>query len=96
VLENETTGQSVTTTISSTYALGGQNAEWIVEDYEENGGQVALADWGTVTFTNTVATGSGGTSEGAEDSDVIELESSSGTILSSVTVSDTEVIVSYV
>ncbi|KAE9378594.1 hypothetical protein N431DRAFT_459928 [Stipitochalara longipes BDJ] len=96
VLENETTGKSVTTTISSTYALGGQNAEWIVEDYEENGGQVALADWGTVTITNTVATGSGGTSGGAENAAVIDLEISRGTVLSSVTVSDTEVLVKYV
>lgn len=46
VLENETTGKSVTKTIFSTYTLEGQNAEWIVEDYKENGGQVALAYWG--------------------------------------------------
>jgi hypothetical protein len=49
-----------------------------------------------MTFTDTVATGSGGTTEDAEDSDVIELENFRGTILSSVIVSDTEVVVKYV
>jgi len=96
ILENVSTGVTVTKTLTSTYALGGQNAEWIVEDYLSGNSQVALVDWGTVTFTDTVATGSGGTSEGAEDADVILLENSSGTVLSSVTVSDTEVVVTYV
>jgi hypothetical protein len=48
-----------------------------------------------VTFSNAVTTSPGGTTKGVKDSDVIELESSSGTILSSVRVSDTEVIVKY-
>jgi hypothetical protein len=96
VLENVSTGETVTKTITSSSALGGKNAEWIVEDYEENGSLVALADWGTVTFTDAVATGSGGTSEGPSTADVIDLESSSGSILSSVSVSSSEVVVTYV
>ncbi|KAF5384628.1 hypothetical protein D9757_007518 [Collybiopsis confluens] len=35
--------------------LGGQNAEWIVEDYTQNGGIVPLANWGTVNFVNASA-----------------------------------------
>ena len=96
VLENVSTGQTVTKSLSSSSALGGQNAEWIVEDYEENGGLVPLANWGTVTFSNAVATGSGGTTEGPASADVIDLESSSGSVLSSVSVSSSSVVVNYV
>jgi hypothetical protein len=31
---------------------GGYTAEWIVEAYQQNGSQVSLADYGTVTVTN--------------------------------------------
>jgi len=96
VVLSSSNGQSVSQSISSSSALAGQNAEWIVEDFEEGGSQVSLADWGTVTFTDIAATGSGGTTEGAEGSDVLILEDNSGNILSSVSVSDSEVVVTYV
>ncbi|THV01219.1 hypothetical protein K435DRAFT_853933 [Dendrothele bispora CBS 962.96] len=57
-LENLTTGQRVTENVSApsrSAALAGQNAEWIVEDFEENGGLVPLTNWGTVTFTGAQA-----------------------------------------
>ena len=53
VLENLSTGESVTQSVSapsSSSALGGQNAEWIVEDFEDNGSLVPFADFGTVLF----------------------------------------------
>jgi len=58
VIENQTTGQKVTKTLSAPSAsstLGGQNAEWIVEDFEQNGQLVPFADFGTVVFTDAVA-----------------------------------------
>lgn len=56
IIENITTGDQAYIQLSSTYALGGQNAEWIVEDFEINNELVAFADFGTVAFTNCVAT----------------------------------------
>ncbi|KAI1822454.1 peptidase A4 family-domain-containing protein [Xylaria intraflava] len=60
-LENLSTGDSVTHTFSSssTVQLCGFDAEWIVEDYEEGFGQVALDDFDSVTFTDAAAIKSG-------------------------------------
>jgi len=41
--------------------LCGENAEWIVEDFEENGGLVPFADFGTVVFTSATAVAGGST-----------------------------------
>ncbi|KAJ3808752.1 glutamic protease [Lentinula aff. lateritia] len=57
-LSNKSTGKSVSQSLtapSSSTALKGQNAEWIVEDYDENGSLVPFANFGTVTFTNASA-----------------------------------------
>ncbi|KAJ3863832.1 MAG: glutamic protease [Lentinula lateritia] len=57
-LLNKSTGKSVSQSLtapSSSTALKGQNAEWIVEDYEQNGSLVPFANFGTVTFTNASA-----------------------------------------
>ena len=51
MIENTTTGQKVSKDLTSSAALCEENAEWIVEDYEENGALVPLANFGTVTFT---------------------------------------------
>ncbi|KAK3936558.1 putative acid proteinase protein [Diplogelasinospora grovesii] len=60
---NNTKGKSVTHSFSGESAdLCETNAEWIVEDFEENGSLVPFADFGTVTFTGCqVTTTSGGT-----------------------------------
>lgn len=58
-LTNESTGKSVSKTLSapnSSATLGGQSAEWIVEDFVENNSLVPMAGFSTVTFTNCVAT----------------------------------------
>jgi len=95
VIENLTTGKTVSKSITSSSKLGGQNAEWIVEDFEENGSLVPFADFGTVTFTNAVAGTSGGT-EGVSGATILDIEQS-GKVLTSVSTSgSSEVIVKYV
>ncbi|KAH7875468.1 putative aspergillopepsin [Lentinula edodes] len=57
-LTNKSTGKSVSQSLtapSSSAALKGQNAEWIVEDYEQNGSLVTFANFGTVTFSGASA-----------------------------------------
>ena len=94
-IENLSNGQSVSQDLTSSSALGGQNAEWIVEDFEENGGLVTFADFGTVTFTDAVAGDSSGGSNGPDGATIIDIEQNS--VLTSVSVlSNSEVVVSYV
>jgi len=99
VLDNLTTGKKVTQALSapdSSSALGGQNAEWIVEDYEEGGGLVPFADFGTVLFTNAVAKTSKGVSLGTTGADIIDLEDYNGNVLTTVTLpSSSEVNLAY-
>ncbi|KZP18089.1 hypothetical protein FIBSPDRAFT_792372, partial [Athelia psychrophila] len=56
VIENQSTGQTVTKHIVSLSSLCQENAEWIVEDFEEGSSLVPFADFGTVEFTNALAT----------------------------------------
>ncbi|TVY54049.1 Aspergillopepsin-2, partial [Lachnellula suecica] len=84
-IENLTTGQTATMEISSTYALEGENAEWIVEDYSVDNALIAFADFGDVTFVNCVASTSS-SSEGITDATIMDLDNSSGEIFTSVSV----------
>jgi len=94
-LKNSRTGSSVSKSLSSSSHLGGQNAEWIVEDFEENGSLVPLSDFGTITFTNCTATTNTGTVLSPSDSGIIEIEQN-GEVLTSVSVSGSTVTVKYV
>lgn len=98
-IENLSTGQTVNqhlTAPDSSSALGGQNAEWIVEDYESGGSLVTLDNFGTVTFTSASAGLSNGESVGTDGADLIDLEQN-GRVLTSVSVpSSSEVVVTYV
>ncbi|MCJ1241241.1 hypothetical protein MMC14_009245 [Varicellaria rhodocarpa] len=88
VLENLSTGKTVTQKLSapsSSSHLGGQNAEWIVEDYESGSSLVSLANFGTVTFTNCVAK-TNSESLGTSGATIIEIESSSNQVLTGVSV----------
>ncbi|KIK61929.1 hypothetical protein GYMLUDRAFT_72971 [Collybiopsis luxurians FD-317 M1] len=86
------TPQSAPTKLSF---LGGQNAEWIVEDYTQNGGIVALADWGTVTFTNATASTSSRTKVDLSTATIFDIEQF-GSILTDVTIDSTsQVSVAY-
>ncbi|EIW81881.1 hypothetical protein CONPUDRAFT_55157 [Coniophora puteana RWD-64-598 SS2] len=93
VIENTTTGQTVTQDITSSSALCEENAEWIVEDFEENGSLVEFANFGTVTFTDAYATTSSG-QVSPSGATAIDIEQN-GSVLTSVTVGD-DVTIKYV
>lgn len=94
VIENVTKGKTVTKSITSSSALCEENAEWIVEDYEEGSSLVPFADFGTVTFTNAEATTSSGT-VGPSGATIIDIEQSNK-VLTSVSTTSSSVTVSYV
>ncbi|KAI8630452.1 peptidase A4 family-domain-containing protein [Xylariaceae sp. FL1651] len=82
-------GQTVSHTFSGQSSpLPGTSAEWIVEDFESGGSLVPFANFGTVTFTSSSATINGATvTPGSGSATNIELISSSGSQLTSTTVS---------
>ncbi|KZT08178.1 uncharacterized protein LAESUDRAFT_649938 [Laetiporus sulphureus 93-53] len=94
VIENVSTGKTVTKSITSSYSLCEENAEWIVEDFEEGSSLVNFADFGTVTFTSATATTSSG-SIGPGSASIIDIEQN-GEVLTSVSISSSEVVVKYV
>ncbi|KAF9241640.1 peptidase A4 family-domain-containing protein [Melanogaster broomeanus] len=61
VIQNLSTGQTVSKALTSSHALCEANAEWIVEDFEQGGRMVPFANFGTVQFTSASASGPGGT-----------------------------------
>ncbi|KAI0716194.1 peptidase G1, partial [Cerioporus squamosus] len=65
-LENETTGQA------ESKQLVFRNAEWIMEDFYWYG-QVPLADFGSIVFTNASAKTNAGTTVGLENGTVVNL-----------------------
>jgi hypothetical protein len=98
-LTNETTGKAVSKTLSapSTSAkLGGQNAEWIVEDFEENGSLVALSNFGTVVFTGATAGTAAGTSVGLTGATIIDLKQGTTVYTDVVINSASQVTVKYI
>ncbi|KAJ5777867.1 aspergillopepsin [Penicillium odoratum] len=95
-IENVTTGKTVTHTFSSGVEgdLGEVNAEWIVEDFEENDSLVAFANFGTVTFSDAQATDSG-TTVGPSGATILDIEQN-GEILTSVSTTSSSVTITYV
>ncbi|KAG8882331.1 hypothetical protein FRB97_007466 [Tulasnella sp. 331] len=83
VIKNNTTGKTVTKSLTSSYALCEQNAEWIVEDYEEGSSLVTMANFGTVTFTGASAGLVSGGSEGPSGASLIDIEQNSKVLTSS-------------
>lgn len=79
VIENLTTKQRVSKFLTAPLSqwpksvLGGQNAEWIVEDFEQNGAQVQLVNFGNVVFTDAVATTSKGVTMGPSGSTILDM-----------------------
>ncbi|KAI0057344.1 hypothetical protein BV25DRAFT_1831170 [Artomyces pyxidatus] len=94
VIENVSTGKTVTKSITSSSALCQENAEWIVEDYEEGSSLVPFANFGAVTFTDASATTSSG-SLGPSGATVIDIKQNNK-VLTSVSTSGSGVTVSYV
>lgn len=57
-IENQTTGETASQELKAPDEksnLAGQNAEWIVEDFQSGGQLVSLVDFGTVTFSDAQA-----------------------------------------
>ncbi len=94
VIENVTRGQTVSKSLSSSAKLCQENAEWIVEDFEEGDSLVPFADFGTVQFTSASAGTASGTLTPA-GATLINIEQN-GKILTSASASGSGVTVSYV
>ena len=94
VITNISKGKTVTKQITSTAALCEQDAEWIVEDFEENGGLVPFANFGTVTFSSASATTTSG-AVGPGSATVIEIQQNNR-VLTDVSVDDSSGTVKYV
>ncbi|KUI54422.1 Aspergillopepsin-2 [Cytospora mali] len=95
VLENETTGKTVTKSFSGNVEgdLCRKNAEWIVEDFEEGDSLVSFADFGTVKITS--ATGKAGDSTiNPSSATIIDIEQDDK-VLTSCSASDDEVTCTY-
>ena len=87
--------RQVTKSLTSTSALGGENAEWIVEDFEEGSSLIAFANFGNVTFTDCVAATSE-SSEGVSTATIMDIENTSNEVLTDTNViSDSSFMVSY-
>ncbi|KAJ5951606.1 Concanavalin A-like lectin/glucanases superfamily [Penicillium vulpinum] len=97
IIENKSTGQRVTKTLSapSTSAtIAGQNAEWIVEDFNTGNNMVPLANFGKVDFTGAQAE-AGGVRYGTHDAAVLHIQQN-GNVKAHVRVpSETEFSVTY-
>jgi len=93
----ESGGKTVSHTFSGESSpLPGASAEWIVEDFLSNGGEVPFADFGSVTFTGASAVVNGATvTPGGDGAQNIYLEES-GTVYTSTTISGGTVTVDYV
>ncbi|KIL61661.1 hypothetical protein M378DRAFT_13355 [Amanita muscaria Koide BX008] len=95
VIENVTTGVTVSKSLKSAHALCEQNAEWIVEDYSQGGGLVPFCNFGSVKFTSSEATTVSGTLVDPNGATVIDIEQN-GVVLTNVTEFPGGVTISYV
>ncbi|KAL9617815.1 MAG: hypothetical protein Q9160_007420 [Pyrenula sp. 1 TL-2023] len=94
-LENLSTGQTVTKSLTSSASLCGTNAEWIVEDFQSGNSQVPFANFGTVTFSNAVA-GTSSSSQGTSGATILDIRQGS-TVYTDVSIpSSNQVSVRYV
>jgi hypothetical protein len=94
VIKNNTTGKSVSKTITSSAALCEQNAEWIVEDFESGGGLVPFANFGTVTFSSASAGLVSGGSVTPSGASLIDIQQN-GKVLTSSSISGGSVTVKH-
>lgn len=92
---NNSTGQSVVIKVSSTNALAGQNAEWIVGAWMDGSTLVSPCDWGTVSFMSAYATASDANAVDPENALVINM-AQNNVVLSSVSVSGSTITDTYV
>ncbi|KAI9069528.1 concanavalin A-like lectin/glucanase [Trametes sanguinea] len=87
-VENETTGEAVSRVLDApplaNAQLALQSAEWIMEDFFWYG-QVPLANFGSIHFTNASARTGAGTTVGLSDATIIDLVLSGDSEVSRVT-----------
>ncbi|KAJ7198909.1 aspergillopepsin [Mycena haematopus] len=95
IIENVSTGKTVTKKLTSSAELCGENAEWIVEDYEEGSSLVPFANFQKVVFTAAEATTSSGSTVGPSGATIIDIKQSSK-VLTSVSATSDGVTISYV
>ncbi|KAJ7061498.1 aspergillopepsin [Mycena amicta] len=93
-IQNLSTGVTVSKAVTSTARLCFENAEWIVEDFEEGSSLVPFANFGTVTFTGAVATLQSGGTTGPTGSVLIDIEQNNN-VLTSVSSTSNSVTVSH-
>ncbi|KAJ6569820.1 peptidase G1 [Mycena vulgaris] len=68
VVENLSNGQSSTVSLTTPSPLCLENAEWIVEDFQESTFLIPFADFGSITFTDASATTQSGSTAGPSGS----------------------------
>jgi hypothetical protein len=95
-ITNESTGKTVTHSFSGESGkLCETNAEWIVEDFEENGSLVPLANFGTVEFTGASVTTTSGSTLDTTGAQILDIKQGN-TVYTSVSASGSTVTVEYV
>ncbi len=94
-VENLSTGQTVSHSFSGqSDQLCETNAEWIVEDFEENGSLVPFANFGTVTFTDAAVNTADGTVQDVSGSEIMDIKQN-GKVLTSCSTSGSSVTCSH-
>jgi hypothetical protein len=95
-VSNLSNGQTASQHLTSSSALCGQNAEWIVEDYSENNALVPLCNFGTVKFESASATMESGATLTARDAVVFDMVKGNSTLTAATTVDGGGVTVRYI
>ncbi|GAB7329390.1 hypothetical protein MBLNU13_g01174t1 [Cladosporium sp. NU13] len=95
VITNNTKGKTVTHTFTGGVdgTLCETNAEWIVEDFEENGSLVPFADFGSVTFTGASYT-KNGVKTSPSGATILDIQQSNK-VLTSVSQSGSSITISH-
>ncbi|OIW24630.1 hypothetical protein CONLIGDRAFT_718516 [Coniochaeta ligniaria NRRL 30616] len=95
-ITNSSTGKTVTHSFSGESAsLCETNAEWIVEDFEENGSLVPFANFGTVKFTGASVTTTSGSTIDTTGAQILDIKQGS-TVYTDCSASGSTVTCTYV
>jgi hypothetical protein len=98
IIENRSTGQNVSQTVSApapTATLTGQNADWIVEEFQSGETVVILPEFGEVRFSGAQAE-AGGATFGVKGGEMIELKQNNKVVTQTEITGDTDMIVKYI
>lgn len=95
IMENKSAGKTFTKTVTSSSELCLADAEWIEEDLVIDSDDIGLADFGTVTFEDAVATTKTGTLSLTGDASYMDIEDSEGNQLTSSSSTSNTVVIKY-